>query len=63
MVYTHASHLHQVPQDWSKPEGPKFALAVTKLPSRYPAGDSRYGGPIVYNPVGLDLRRSERNVY
>lgn len=38
-----------VPVDWSKPDGPTFALAVAKLPAADP---SRRIGPLLINPGG-----------
>ncbi|KZS91699.1 alpha/beta-hydrolase [Sistotremastrum niveocremeum HHB9708] len=42
----------EVPLDYSKPDGEKAAVAVIRLPSKYPVGHEKWRGPILYNPGG-----------
>ncbi|KZT36575.1 hypothetical protein SISSUDRAFT_1049722 [Sistotremastrum suecicum HHB10207 ss-3] len=42
----------EVPLDYAKPEGKKAAVAVIRLPSKYPVGHKKWRGPILYNPGG-----------
>ena len=44
--------------NYSDPTGDKIGIALTKVPSKYPADDPRWRGPILYNPVRIKLRTS-----
>lgn len=52
LLWSEYGVLNQVHLDYDDPEGRKAAIAMVRLPSKYPADSPQYRGPILINPGG-----------